>query len=590
MSALAGAIRLDEGGAGIEIAADVRLDNRESLARELSAPAGIPDTELIRHAYLKWGVAAVSHLLGDFAFVLWDGPARRLVAARDHLGVKPLHYHAGADRFVFATHAPGLFPLGVPRAIDEARIADALVPELEGIDATSTFFRGVHRLPPAHTLVVERGTLSLRRYWSPDPARELRLSGDAAYAEAFLATLREAVACRLDGGTVAMLSGGLDSSAIVGVAKTLGPLTTVSAVSSDPGCEESSHVHAVLASGGIAPILVRRGETSPFDADVDRFLASWAEPFDAAMILPVLMYVAAARAGASSVLDGVDGDAVASLEPDYVDALLRGGHFVRAAREVRGLAHFYRAPQRGAVWGGLRRAFVPMPLQRAVRRARRPGRHAASLQGSLIHPDLARRTNVHERLDALAAHRPAGRSLDPRARQAAELAHPYIAAALERYARAAASQGVEARHPFLDRRVVELCVALPWDLKVRGGWSKWIVRRAMEGYLPDAVRWRRGRWVRLGPAFLEDAIASRLESLADTVSALERYIDIDAWRSLLSRYVTHRDPVDGGAVWDTVQLARWVRANSEYDARARRVGAIAPSPTHQGATQHDHSA
>jgi asparagine synthase (glutamine-hydrolysing) len=592
MSAIAGRIPLDVDGTGIEVAADARLDEREALARELSVRASdASDAELIRSAYLRWGPAAASHLLGDFAFVLWDRHARRLVAARDHLGVKPLHYHTAADRFTFATYAPDLFPLGVPRMIDEARVADALVPELEGLDAISTFYRGVNRLPPAHVLVAERGSITLSRYWRPDGARELKLADDAAYAEAFLATFRQAVACRLDDGAAAMLSGGLDSSAIVGMGRSLGPLTTISAVSPEgAACEESAHVRAVLALGGPAPVLVRPRDAAAFEEDVDRFLASWAEPFDYAMILPILVYAAAARAGVRAVLDGVDGDAVASLEPDHVDALLRRGRFLRAAREVRGLAAFYRTPQRGALVSGLRRAFVPMSIQRAVRNARRPARRAASLEGSLIHPDLVRRARVHDRLDALEALRPAGRSLDPRARQAAELAHPYLASALERYARAAASQGVDARHPFLDRRVVDLCLALPWDQKVRDGWSKWIVRRAMDGCLPDAVRWRRGRWVRLGPTFLDDAIASRLASMdtdsADTMSALAPYIDLRAWRDLLARFAAQRDPNDGGLVWETFLLSRWLRANaySVYDARARRVGAVAPSPQGPRAT------
>ena len=605
MSAIAGTIPLEADGTGIEVVADARLDEKDALARELGVhPSDASDTELIRLGYVRWGDAVVDRLLGDFAFVLWDAPARRLLAARDHLGVKPLVYHVAAGRFAFATHAGDLFPLGVPRALDEGRVADALVPELEGIDATSTFFDGVRRLPPAHALVVDRGRTSLSRYWRPDPAREIRLRGDAAYAEAFLAVFREAVACRLDAGTVAMLSGGLDSSSIVGVGRTLGPMTTVSGVSpAGVACEESAHVHAVLALGGLTPILVRRGEASVLAADIDRFLATWAEPFDAAMILPVLVYAAAARAGATAVLDGVDGDAVASLEPDHVDALLRRGRFLRAAREVRGLAAFYRSPQHGAIVSGLRRAFLPMSVQRAVRSARRPARRAASLSGSLIHPDLVRRAHVHDRLDALESLRPAGRSRNPRARQAAEITHPYLAAALERYARAAASQGVEARHPFLDRRVVELCLALPWDQKVRDGWSKWIVRRAMDGYLPEAVRWRRGRWVRLGPSFLDDTIASHLASMdtysADTMSALAPYVDLRAWRELLARFAARRDPVDGALVWDTFLLSRWLRANSNsvYDARARRVGAVAPSPlTPQGprattvASQHEQPA
>jgi asparagine synthase (glutamine-hydrolysing) len=201
----------------------------------------------------------------------------------------------------------------------------------------------------------------------------------------------------------------------------------------------------------------------------------------------------------------------------------------------------------------------------------------------LIDPDLARRVRIDERLDALEALRPAGRSLDPRARQAAELTHPYLASALERYARAAASQDVEARHPFLDLRLVELCLALPWDQKVRDGWTKSIVRRSMDGILPDAVRWRRGRWVRLGPRFLGDAIAARFtraEALAaDTMSALSPYVDLRAWRAMVERFVASRDPIDGASIWQTLLLARWLRA---YDARAHPVGAVVRFPRGSG--------
>jgi asparagine synthase (glutamine-hydrolysing) len=585
MSAIAGAVEA-AGSPGVTVAADARLDERVVLAGHLGVrSAEVSDPELIRLAYLRWGDGCVDRILGDFAFVVHDGPRRKLLAARDPLGVKPLHYQLAGARLTFATHTGDLFALGVPRIPDERRIADALVPELEGIDAETTFFERVRRLPPAHRLVVEDGRATLSRWWTPDPSRELRLRDDREYEEAFLATLSAAVASRLDAGTAAMLSGGLDSSAIAGIARRLRPVTTVSAVTRDPGCEETAHVRRVLAGGRLDPILLFREDAAAHAGALDRFLAGWAEPFDAAMVLPVLVYAAARERGAGSVLDGVDGDAVASLEPDYLDALLRSGSPFRAVREARGLTRFYRHADPGfpsparLLAGSLRRAIVPVPALDALRRWRRGGRHRASLRDSLIHPDLARRVRIDERLNALAAHRPAGRSLDPRARQAAELTHPYLAAALERYARAAASQGVEARHPFLDRRVVELGLALPWDQKVRDGWSKAIVRRAMDGVLPDAVRWRPGRWVRLGPLFLEDAIAARFTRAgalaADTVSALAPFVDLDAWRRLVDRFEVSRGPIDGASIWQTLLLSRWLRA---YDARAHLVGEVALSP------------
>jgi len=221
LSAIHGAID-GAGPEGVEIAADA------------------PDPEQILRAYLRWGDACVDRLVGDFAFVLWDGPRRRILAARDPLGVKPLHYRCAGGRFLYATFVSDLFPMGAPRIVDERRVADALVPELEGIDAEATFFEGIRRLPPGHRLVVEDGREKLERWWSPDASRELRLKDDREYVEAFLAAFREAVSSRLDPDTFAMLSGGLDSSAIAGVAKSVRPRLFSGFASARPRTARSS--------------------------------------------------------------------------------------------------------------------------------------------------------------------------------------------------------------------------------------------------------------------------------------------------------------------------------------------------------------
>ena len=582
---------------GLSIAGEARLDNRDELLRTLErdpeASARVTDLELILMAYGRWGDACASKLLGDFAFAVHDDRTRRTFGARDHLGVKPFYYRASEGGLAFATRASAIPEVdGLPLELDEARVADVCLPELECVDLTSTFYRGVLRLPPAHRLTLEAGRVAVSPYWTPDPSREIRLANDAEYAEAFREIFTEAVRCRLSGPAASMLSGGLDSSAIVGYARAIlrkdnGPaLTTLSAMTDDPGCEESRHIRAVLGLPGLDPIAIRPGEVGAYRDEIETFVTTMEEPFDSPMLLPLLLYAAARRRGFGAVLDGVDGDTVASHEPDILVGLLRSGSWGTALREARGFAGFYRGtydPWSSAtrlLAANAGRAFAP----RFVRAAWRPFRQERGVRDaiadSIVSPDLAARTDVPGRLRALWALRDRLPTLTARERQAQEIAHPQIGTALERYHRVAASQGIEARHPFFDKRVVEFCLALPRDQKVRDGWSKRIVRRGAAGFVPDEVRWRRGRWVRLGWKFLSAAIAESgaflAREIAGDMSELAPYADLAKVRALYDRY-RFGDAEAAEPVWTAAVLSSWLRNTGpkRYDLQAHANGPAA---------------
>ena len=549
----------------LSIRGDACLDNREDLRRELDAPVAASDLDLVLVAYRRWGASSPAHLLGDFAFLIEDTESGAAFGARDHAGAAPFCYRVARDRVVFGASAREAAD-DVP-SIDETRIADVLVPELEGIDATSTLYAEVRRLPAAHTLTFAGGAVRLSRYWDPRDATPAAPADDAGCVEAFRAAFREAVRCRLRGAAASMLSGGLDSSAIVGFGAAIrleegaSPLPTISAVTADPACEETRHARAVATMPGIAPSWVEPGAVVARRSDLERFLAL-TEPFDASMILPALVYASARDRGATTVLDGLDGDVVASLEPTFLADLLRMGALRAAGREAAAIARFYGSSALALLAGSALRAFTPPAVTSALGPARHRGRVRNALRDSLIHPDLARRADVAERLRATWSHRRLARPGDPRARHLLEVSHPQIPAALERYHRVASSQGVRPRHPFLDRRLVELCASLPWSQLVRDGWTKSIVRRASAGALPDPVRWRRGRWVRLGPLFLASAIASFECTLADEMSAAIAELDgiVDPAR-LREAWDRHRRGDAGAAerVWQAFHLASWLR-------------------------------
>jgi asparagine synthase (glutamine-hydrolysing) len=586
----------------LTITGEVRLDNRDELFRTLDVGPGerreLTDLALILLAYGRWGEACPEKLLGDFAFAIHDTHTGRTFGARDHLGVKPFYYRASDRGLAFAMRASAIGAIdGLPLDLNERRVADVCVSALECVDLTSTFYLGVYRLPAGHRLTFDAGRATVAPYWKPDPSREIRLGSDAEYVDAFREVFTEAVRCRLAGKTASMLSGGLDSSAIVGFARAIlerEPLTTLSGLTDDPGCEESRHIRAVLGLPGIDSITLRPGDIAAYRGELDTFFGSMEEPFDSTMMIPLLVYAAARHRGVAAVLDGVDGDTVATLDPDILTELLRAGRWTRAIREARGFAGFYRGNY--APWSsaarliGLNacRAFAPHFIRTAAVpfQQRRDVRDALGV--SFVSRDCAARTEVPGRLRELSALRERYPRMTARERRARELVHPQLTVALERYHRVAASQGIEARHPFLDRRVVEFCLALPWDQKVRDGWSKWIVRQATAGLLPESVRFRRNRWLNLGwkfhGPFVAESRAFVEEELSGDMSALAPYADRTKLRQMHDRY-RHGDGSPAETLWTAAALSFWLRKIklSRYDAAVFANGpATLPYRSHTG--------
>jgi len=406
----------------LSITADARIDNRTELVHALGSLgctlSTIDEAGLILAAYEAWGEHCVNYLVGDFAFVIWDDGRRVLFGARDHFGTRPLvYYHDPGRAFVAASETCGLLRAPeVPASINRARIADFLVPELECVDKTSTFFHRIFRLPPAHTIRVRATGMELSRYWSPDTSHELHLPSDDDYAEAFLETFSAAVESRLRGANppAAMLSGGLDSSSVVAVAcralaQTTGqPLQAYSAVASDPeNCAETRSVRAVEALPGLKPHHVRLDDLAPFIEDIDAATGNADELFDVCMILPHAIYGCAKRHGVRVLLDGVDGDYVMSLEPSSLPHLVRRGHWLAAARQAVAFAGFYRGCYRpwSSPWRLIGRSFgsalVPETVRQRSREQRHRDRFHDALERTIISRELAREVDLPARLAAV---------------------------------------------------------------------------------------------------------------------------------------------------------------------------------------------
>jgi len=496
-------------GDGCMVVSDSRLDNRPELLRQLGIdqPADeVGDARLLHAAWRRWGEDCADHLLGDFAFAIYDPARRQLSVARDVAGIRPLFYHHAPGRlFAFASQTEALRALpGVPAALNRPRLIDALVPSLQGYDNTSSFFAGIQRLPPAHTLsVAGDGRLQLREYWTPvgrPPDPWPRSEQD--WADGLRERLRDAVRCRLRGHVRvgSMLSGGLDSSALVALASNelaaqgRGRLATFSAVSSIQDCPETRAIRWMQEHFDLDASSLDWQQVPQF---IDRVASDWSqmgEPFDGAMALVECQYMAAAGQEVRVLFDGIDADTLFE-EGGYLAALFRRGHWRALWHEARGQVRFYGE---GASTGGfikpvLKDVLIPTGMREALRRLRTPGLLRRIQSEARVDPVFAGQVDLAGRMRSLALMRARQPRKSSDGRAESWIGSTYTTAGLERYGRLAAAQGMESRHPFMDRRLLEYCAWVPSSLRLRDGWPKWLLRRAMAGILPDEVAWRRGK-------------------------------------------------------------------------------------------------
>lgn len=553
-------------GGDLVVTADLRLDDRAGLAAELGLarhdPDGIGDAELVLRAWERWGLETPARLLGDFALVVWDARRRVLACARDAAGVRPLYYHRGDRLVAVASEVKALLALpDVPRDLDEVRLAAHFVPGL--YEPARTSYAAVRRLLPGHRLVLGEGDEAPRAYWRLDPAREVRYGSDEAYAEAFRALFTDAVRQRLrsHGPVAAALSGGLDSSSVVAVARAVGaavgtgPLPTYSAVfPTIPGCDERPYIGAVVAQGGLAPRVLEADRLDPL-GDLDRTPWQEDETFHApGYYMHWALYRQARADGVRVFLEGTGGDLAVSHGLGALQDLARRGRWLALARQARDVGRAFDRPA-WRVLRGVAAAVAPRPVWRAWARLRGWGRP----WDPLLRGEFARRIGVEERLRSRAPEPDGDRVRRVHWRGLTSSALTHI---LESLDVAAAGVGLETRDPFLDRRVMEFCLALPPDQKIRGGRTRIILRHAVGPLLPAEIRERPGKapLELMLPAALATYGRHRLAALMeDARRVLAPYVDLDVLDRRYRRYLARTAPADVRAVWRIATLTLWLR-------------------------------
>lgn len=481
---------------------DGRVDNRRDLAGAIES-CGVAlrsdtDAEMVLRAYQCWGEDSVRHIIGDFAFAVWDGRRQQLFCARDPLGVKPFHYYCDGRAFVCGSEPQQILEdPRVPREPNEGMVAESLTGG--AVSCEETLFRGVMRLAPGSTLVVRDGQVKTRIYFEPDPDREIRYRNEEDYAARFFELLKEAVRCRMRavGGVAAELSGGLDSSSIVGIVAALRqegvqrdlPFEIFSMTFSDPAADERPYIREVLEMHDFRHNSVEGGLSS-FESCREQARLYKCPPHYPTFEMSEPLRCEASAKGLRVAITGQGGDDwVSGSALQFVD-LIRSFRLAEAFRRLRTdvrLAQLDPAMSESALTLLLKYRIwpaVPERVRRIVRKA--VGRDTLP---PWLNRDLVFRTHLKERLQ----RRPDRRRYSSPVRQESydSFRHGWLTYCLETLDRAWARHGVEVRHPFHDLRLIEFLISIPEDQRRRGDEIKFVLRRAMRGLAPRVVLARR---------------------------------------------------------------------------------------------------
>ncbi|HEY7545644.1 MAG TPA: asparagine synthase (glutamine-hydrolyzing), partial [Blastocatellia bacterium] len=461
------------------------------------------DTEVLIHGYKEWGLdAMLSRLRGMFAFALWDDGRRRLFLVRDRLGVKPLLYAVREASLSFASSAHALRAAGFVDEIDEKAVAEYL--EFGFVTDDRSIYRGALKVPAGSVVEWSDGRISTREYWSPPTVdHACGLSFDEAVEETERLLL-ESVEIRLrsDVPVGSLLSGGIDSSLVCWAVAKLGADVTAYTVGT-PG-DEWDETEDASATAARLRIAHRVLPLSAADApDISELVSAYGEPFACASALGMLGVSQAVRQSAKVLLTGDGGDDVFLGYPEH-------RHFLMAQKLARSLPDFA-----GALWQRCRPFF---PRTGLLRRAATFMDVAAGGLGGVATtreglPMYQRAGMLGERLSNVSVDQ---RAIAWSAESARDLLAEFlfydrrmrfVGEYLTKVDGATMHHSIEARSPFLDYKLWDFAAALPFDLRLRGGRLKAILRELARRRIGEQVargrkrgfgipveRWLAGRW------------------------------------------------------------------------------------------------
>jgi asparagine synthase (glutamine-hydrolysing) len=450
------------------------------------------DTEVILAAYDFWKADCPKYFDGMFAFAIWDEKEQQLFAARDRFGEKPFYYHEAEGYLFFASEMKALWAAGVAKSIDEKMLLNYLtLGHVQNcVDKEQTFFNEIYSLPPAHFFLYKPSVhkLTAKRYWRLDKEIKIITTADEAIEKFnFLFTTAVERRLRSDVPVGTSLSGGLDSSSIIAVLQQLKVKPkTFSAVF--PGFEkdESIYINLLTDKFGIdnfttqptADGIIKDFETLCFHQE---------EPFTSSSIFAQYkVFELAKQNNIKVLLDGQGADEILAGYHKYIQWYLQevlSRHKLGAAQKEKKALLKNKIP---FSWSLKNYSAAFLPMHAAMHLEKKE--YKRIMHHPDINPDFL---SLQRGREWEGIHKPVVTKLN-------DILHFNTTELgleeLLRYAdRNSMAHGREVRLPFLNHQLVEFIFSLPSNLKIHDGWTKFLLRKAMDKKLPDEIVWRKDK-------------------------------------------------------------------------------------------------
>jgi asparagine synthase (glutamine-hydrolysing) len=504
------------------------------------------DTEVIVHLYEEYGEDFVSHLNGMFAIALWDIKAKKLLLARDRLGIKPLHYAWQDGRLYFGSEIKSLLRAGVSREIDLESLSRFFT--FEYVPAPDSIFTSIKKIPPGHLLTVKEGHAVLRRYWDVYYAEtRIKAKPEAEYAEEIAARLRESVRMRLlsDVPLGVFLSGGIDSSTVTALMSETagGRIKTFSIGFKEKTFDELDYARIVAERFGTehTEFVVDAAQASALVPTLMEYLD---EPLADASVIPTYVISKLARKHVTVALAGDGGDELFGGYDTY--------KAFKVARMYRKIPGFLRRGLIGPVVRKMpaseKRLSFEFKAKKFITGAEHPyeiantlwwGAYSPALKERLLSADLRSRLGGDLFAPILAAAAET-RAADPLDRLAYLDLKLYLQDdLLVKVDRMSMANSLEIRTPFLDYTFVEFAATIPTRLKLKGFDTKYILKKALASRLPKEILTKKkiGFDIPLGPWLRKELREFTLDTLSPDRLKRHGYFDPAFVRQVLDEHM-----------------------------------------------------
>jgi asparagine synthase (glutamine-hydrolysing) len=529
-------------------------------------------SEILLRAYLRWGKAMLDQIDGDFAIVVIDGRNGQVTAACDPMGMRSLFFrHVPGKGFWFATDQGALARLaGLDARLPESRLLESVI-GIEELGYYRPVIAGVERLQAAEVLQVDSQRLRVNRYWSPyDHPPRLAEHDQDGWVEGLSWFLRDAVKKRIADGEAfgVMFSGGLDSSSVLALAcedATSGQVHAYSLVDrSNPDCRETHAINLMIAATGVKSVQIDLADAQAHQMALSA-AAHAAQVVDGRAGFLLLLTQMAAAAGVRVMSNGLDSDALFSFH-DWLKQLVVSGKKDAALGEARALdqmlgsgSWYERSVRRAGLVANLPKSWLA-PI-RAIRQLRNFNRvlDTFPLRRDAVHR-LQLRDRLREHARAAIAIGVFDAELPP-----SSMGRLSVIESGWRVGMRSAQFGGSMRCPFFDRALIEFATWIPSHFRLHNGGHKWILRKAMESYLPPEVTWRCDKphfSLQFDRLMLQPVLDQMIRAFRGSGPIVSAYVD----RDLFLREAERWRQGDWGAV-ERLQmillLENWLAVNAD---------------------------